>query len=312
MGATAVTDQVRAVLAGVAPLLPEVHEFYRDLHRHPELSGQEVRTSALVAQRLRAAGFEVTEGIGGYGVVGVLANGAGPVVALRGDLDALPVQEETGLPYASENPGVMHACGHDVHTACLTGVAKLLAGAREQVVRHAGDHRAAGRGVDQRRQGDARRRAVYAGSRAPTSCSASTTRSGRPARCCTAPARCTRRRATSPSPVHGKGAHGAAPNAGVDPVVIAALVILDLQTIVSREVSPNDIAVVTVGSVHAGTRPNIIPPSATLEITTRGANETMLDQIEEALRRLVSAACAGARSAPRARDRAGGEHPARR
>src|SRR4051794_25395161 len=131
---------VSSVLAGLETVRPWQEDLYRDVHQHPELSHQEQRTAGLVAERLRGAGFEVHEGVGGTGVVGVLPNGDGPVVLLRADMDALPVREATGLPYASEvtvadadgNPvPVMHACGHDVHVACLAGAAQLLADGRE-------------------------------------------------------------------------------------------------------------------------------------------------------------------------------------
>ncbi len=291
------TEIADTVLAGLDPVLPDVDELYRDLHRHPELSGQEERTAGLVAVQLRAAGYQVTERVGGFGVVGVLANGAGPVVALRGDMDALPVHEQTGLPYASETPGVMHACGHDLHTACLVGAARVLAAAREH---WAGTLVVFGQPAEETISGAAKMLAdglftrfprpdVVLGQHAIVGPPGSVLHRPGPLFAASRNFRVT---------IHGVGAHGAMPQFGVDPVVIAARVVVDLQTIVSREVPPNEVGVVTVGSIHGGTRPNIIPPSVTLEITTRAASEPMIEQIEAALRRIVNAACAAGR-APR-------------
>ncbi len=294
---TTLTERAAAVLTGVPPVLPGVDALYRDLHRHPELSGQEERTAGLVAQHLRAAGYEVTERVGGFGVVGVLVNGDGPVVGLRGDMDGLPIQEETGLEYASQNPGVMHACGHDVHTACLVGTAQLLAAARDQwsgtllIIAQPAEELISGaeamlaEGLFTRYP----RPDVVLGQHDTSGPVGLILHRPGPLFAASRNFRVT---------IHGRGGHGAMPQASVDPVLIAARVITDLQSIVSREVSPNDVAVVTVGSIHAGTRPNIIPPTAVLEITTRGASEQVMDQIEEALGRLVRAACVGAR-APR-------------
>jgi metal-dependent amidase/aminoacylase/carboxypeptidase family protein len=137
----AIVPRASALVAGLPALLPEIEELYRDLHRHPELSGQEARTASAVATHLEAAGYTITRDVGGHGVVGLLRHGAGPTVALRGDMDALPLAEQTGLPYASTAMAtdaagatvpVMYACGHDLHTACLVGAARLLAGARKR------------------------------------------------------------------------------------------------------------------------------------------------------------------------------------
>jgi amidohydrolase len=291
------SEWVGRLSAAVDGVLPGVDELYLDLHRHPELSGEEERTADVVADRLRDKGFEVTERVGGFGVAAVLRNGDGPVVGLRGDMDALPVFEETGLPYASENPGVMHACGHDMHTSCLVGAAEVLAATREHwsgtvlVIGQPSEEAVSGADAMLRDGLFTRfpRPDVVLGQHVtPAPAGTLLHRSGP----LYAAARNFR------VVLHGRGAHGALPQYGVDPVVLAARVVLDLQTIVSRETSPNDIAVVTVGSIHGGTRPNIIPPSVTLEITTRGASEKAMDAIEASLRRIVHAACAGA-GAPR-------------
>jgi amidohydrolase len=291
------TDWVERLRVAIDDVLPAVDELYLDLHRNPELSGQEERTAGQVAERLRDKGFEVTERVGGFGVVAVLRNGDGPVVGLRGDMDALPVQEETGLPYASQRPGVMHACGHDMHTSCLVGAAEVLAATKEH---WSGTVLVIGQPAEEADGGaDAMLRDglftrfprpdVVLGQHVTPALAGTLLHRSGPIYAAARNFRVT---------LHGRGAHGALPQYSVDPVVLAARVVLDLQTIVSRETSPNDIAVVSVGTIHGGTRPNIIPPSVTLEITTRGASEKAMDVIEAALRRIVGAACAGA-GAPR-------------
>jgi metal-dependent amidase/aminoacylase/carboxypeptidase family protein len=316
--------RARAVLADLDRDLPAIDELYRDLHAHPELSGAERRTAAVVADRFAAAGLDVRAGVGGHGVVGVLVNGSGPVVALRADLDALPITEDTGLPYASTvtdtRPDgtvvpVMHACGHDLHTASLLGAVSLLA-----------EHRAAwsgtllliaqpaeesmqgakamlaeglfGAGPSGERVGHGDRTSDVEGGRFPRpdvvlGQHCAVTRAGmvhhRPGPAYSA---CRNFRIT----IHGRGAHGAAPHWSVDPVVLAAQTIVMLQTITSREVDPDEMTVLTVGSVHAGTRPNIIPAEAVLEVTLRGYSEAVMDQQQEALERIVRAVGVAGRS----------------
>ena len=265
------------ILAGYGGLQAGQEAFYKDLHRHPELSHQEHRTAERVAGKLQEYGCTVQTGIGGTGVVGVLANGGGPTVLLRAELDALPVKEDTGADYAStatakdpqghEVP-VAHACGHDMHMSCLLGMVKLMS-----------DHRDQWSGTllplfqPAEETGDGAQAMVDDGlfKRIPAPDVALTqhllsgiagtvlTRSGP-------------FMATEDSinvTVYGKGGHGAIPQHTIDPVVIAAMAIVRLQTVVSREVAPGEIAVVTVGSVQAGTRSNLIPDHALLGLNLR-------------------------------------------
>jgi len=290
-----VTEQIDAVL-------PEVGDLFYDLHRHPELSGGEVRTAGLVAQALRTAGFEVTTGIGGHGVVGLLENGPGPVVALRADMDALPVREETGLPYASRvvvqrDDGtavpVMHACGHDVHTACLVGTARVLAGAMAE---WRGTLVLIAQPAEETSEGAAAMLADGLFTRFPRpdvvlGQHVATTRAGM----------VNHRQGTFGAGLRnfrvritGVGGHGAAPHAAIDPIVTAAQLVVQLQTVVSREINPVEPAVLTVGSFVSGTRPNIIADQATLELTTRAASEEVLEQMQTVIERIAKGVCAAA------------------
>lgn len=240
-------------------LLPSLRELYRDLHAHPELSLQETRTAGIVAARLREqGGWEVTEGVGGTGVVGVLRSGEGPTVLLRADMDGLPVLEATGLPYASVARGtdrdgndvpVMHACGHDMHVTCLLGVTALLAAERDAwrgtVVAVFQPAEEVGRGArDMLADGFAERFPkpdVCLGQHVgPFPTGVAVTRPGAVM-------------AASDSyrvRLFGRGGHGSTPESTVDPVVLAAAVVMRLQTVVSREVGASQTAVVTVGSIR--------------------------------------------------------------
>ena len=304
-------DRARRVLGDLDADLPAIDALYRDLHANPELSGAERRTAGVVATRLVAAGFEVTRDVGGHGVVGVLANGSGPVIAVRADMDALPIAEETGLPYASTvvapKPDgtavpVMHACGHDLHTACLVGAANLLARHRDA---WSGTLMLIAQPAEESMQGAKAMlgEGLFEGGRFPRPDAVlgqhcAVTRAGmvhhRPGLAYSA---CRNLRVT----IHGTGAHGAAPHLSVDPVVLAAQTITMLQTVVSREVEPDEMTVLTVGSVHAGTRPNIIPDRAVLELTLRGNSEAVMDQEQAAVERIVRAVAAAGR-APRVPD----------
>ncbi len=288
-------------------ILPEVEEFYKDLHHHPELSMQETRTAALVAERLRALdAYAVTPGVGGTGVVCVLRNGEGPTVALRADMDALPLEEKTGLPYASRDVGttldgrevhVMHACGHDVHTASLVGAADVLAHLRDTwrgtlfLIFQPGEETIAGAEAMLRDGIFTRfpRPDVLLGQHDGTYPAGTVLhRAGVSANACT----------NLRVRIAGVGGHGAMPDTAVDPVLIAASAIVRLQAIVSREIPARYLPVVTVGSIHAGTRPNIIPDEATMEITLRSTDDAVLGQIEAAVRRIIAAEAEAAR-APR-------------
>jgi amidohydrolase len=267
---------------------PELTEFYQDLHRHPELSLQEHRTADRIAKALAPLGFEVTSGVGGTGVVGVLRNGEGPTVMLRADIDALPLAEKTGLPYASENPGVMHACGHDMHATCLLGAATLLSRATDT---WAGTLLVVFQPAEELAQGA---RAMVADGLFE--------RFGKPSivlgqHVGPLPAGVVGH-ATGPMmaaadevqvTLHGRGGHGSRPETTVDPILMAANVVTRLQGIVAREVSPSETAVVTVGRLHAGTRDNIIPDTAELGIDIRTYSTQTRELIRAAVERIIRA-----------------------
>ena len=273
---------------------------YRDLHAHPELPHQERRTADHVGARLRDSGCEVHEGVGGTGVVGIVRNGAGPTVLVRADMDALPVREETGLPYASERTSedgtpLMHACGHDVHVTCLLGAVALMAGATD---RWSGTLVALFQPAEETADGAQSMLAdglaamvgdvdvALAQHVLPFPSGTVATRSG-----------LTLSAADSMRiTVHGRGAHGSMPQAAVDPVVLAAMIVVRLQTVVAREVAPGDTAVLTVGSVQAGTKSNVIPDHAVLQLNVRTYDERVRAAVLAAIERIVRAECAASGS----------------
>ncbi|MFK0099317.1 amidohydrolase [Streptomyces sp. NPDC091040] len=265
---------------------------YLDVHRHPETSGEEARTAALFADRLTAAGLDVTRGIGGHGVVGVLRNGDGPRVYLRTELDALPLRELTGLPYASTGPA-MHACGHDLHLAAATGAADLLARTTDHwrgtlvVVGQPAEETLTGARAmlaDGLYERFGRPDAFLAQHAAPLPAGL-IAHGGPHAPVAAASAALT-------VVVHGRGGHAATPQLAVDPVVTAAAVIGRLQTVVAREAAPAEQLTLTVGTVHAGTAVNIIPDTAELGIGLRALTDDTLDRALAAVDRIVRAECA--------------------
>ncbi|MFI7388293.1 amidohydrolase [Streptomyces sp. NPDC049813] len=286
------------VTAGLATIKDDLAALYRDLHQHPELSLQETRTAALLAGRLRDAGFdEVVERIGGTGVAGVLRNGAGPVVMVRADIDALPVEERTDLPYASQVRGVdpqgrdvpvMHACGHDMHAACLSGAAALLAGARDQwsgtllavfqpaeeLVRGARDM------VEDGLFARFPKPDIVLGQHVGPLPAGFIGHGSGPVMAASDSLDVT---------LHGRGAHGSRPEAAVDPVLMAANVVTRLQGVVSREVPAAETAVVTVGRLQAGTKENIIPATAELGINIRTYTPEVRALVLAAVERVVRA-----------------------
>ncbi|MCV7335317.1 amidohydrolase [Mycobacterium senegalense] len=274
--------------------LPEIRSWqeplYRDLHQHPELSHQERRTAGVVAARLRESGLTVHEGVGGTGVIGVLRNGEGPAVLLRADMDALPVTEATGLPYASSQERVMHACGHDMHVTCLLGAADLFA--------QATDH---WRGTvialfqPAEEVGDGAKAMVDDGLAdliGPVDVALAQHVGPAPAgyvAICTGPAL-----AAADSmriTVYGRGGHGSMPQATVDPVVLAAMIVIRLQMIVSREVAATETVVLTVGSIHSGEKSNVIGDHAVLQLNLRTYDATVRTSVLDAIRRVVVAEC---------------------
>ncbi|WP_346280913.1 amidohydrolase [Pseudonocardia sp.] len=288
-----------SVLAALDDVRGWQEEFYRDLHEHPELSHQEQRTAARVSERLGQIGFEVHQEVGGTGILGVLENGDGSVVLLRADMDALPVREATGLSYASTVTAtdaagtkvpVAHACGHDVHVTCLLGAAQLLAAAPDQwagtVVAVFQPAEETGDGARGMLEDDLAgliptpdvalaqhvlpAPAGHVGTRAgPVLSAADSLR----------------------IILYGRGAHGSMPQAAVDPVVLAAMIVVRLQTIVSRETPPGETAVLTVGSIQAGTKSNVIPDHAVLQLNIRTYSEQTRATILDAVRRIVTAEC---------------------
>src|SRR6201984_1778199 len=285
-------------------LLPHLETLYKDIHSHPELSMQETRTAEIAGKELRAAGYEVTTGVGKTGVVGVLRNGEGPTVMLRADMDALPVKEQTGLSYAStvtakDREGntvpVMHACGHDMHVAWLIGASSLFASARD----------------------------IWRGTLMPVFQPAEETAEGAQAmidenlftrfpkpdvvlgqHVMVGPAGAVGGRSgviTSAADsfeirMFGRGAHGSMPQASIDPVVMAAATVLRLQTIVSREIAPTDAAVVTIGSLQAGTKENVIPDEAIIKLNVRTFDENVRKHVLTAIERIVNAEAEASRA----------------
>ena len=270
---------------------------YRDLHAHPELSFAEHRTSAIVAERLAELGVDVHTGIGGTGVAGVLRNGDGPTVLLRADMDGLPVREETGLAWASAETGVdhegntvpvMHACGHDIHITCLLGAVEELAGSRESwsgtlvAVFQPGEEHGGGAQVmvDSGLYNTVPTPDVVLGQHVtPHPAGTLGAHSG------AAMAAVDTLEAT----LHGRGGHGSRPETTIDPVVMAAAAVMRLQTVVSREVAAHETAVVTVGSLHAGSASNIIAPHATLGISVRSFDEEVRGRVLSAVDRILVA-----------------------
>ena len=303
------------VLAGLAAIAPGLEELYRDIHQHPELSMQERRTAGTAAERLRSSGYDVTTGVGGTGVVGLLRNGDGPTVMLRADMDALPIAEATGLAYASTTTAtdadgnevpVMHACGHDMHVAWLAGVTELLAGARDAwrgtvlAVFQPGEEIAAGAQamIDDGLFDRFPKPEVILGQHVmPAPAGDIGLRPG------------TTQAAADSLEVRmfGRGAHGSMPESSVDPVVMAAATVLRLQTVVSREIAPSQAAVVTVGALQAGTKDNVIPDEAVLKINVRTFDEQVRSRVLDAIRRIVEAE-ATASGAPRAPEITTTEH----
>jgi len=291
------------VLANLGTLLPDLESVYKDIHSNPELSTEEKRTAGIAAERLRAAGYEVTSGVGKTGVVGVLRNGNGPTIMLRADMDALPVREATGLPYASnvtaEQNGksvpVMHACGHDMHVTWLVGAATLLAQSRNAwrgtlmpVFQPAEETGVGAQAmIDDGLFHRFPKPSAILGQHVMVGSSGDIgTRSGV----------ITSAGDSFEIRMFGRGAHGSMPQASIDPVVMAAATVLRLQTIVSRELAPNDAAVVTVGSLQAGTKENVIPDEAVIKLNVRTFDEGVRKRVLSAIERIVNAEAEASRS----------------
>ena len=295
LAARALAADLTSITAGE---LPSLVALYKELHANPELSLHEEQTAARLAKELRSAGLEVTENFGGHGVVGVLRNGDGPVILVRTDLDALPVKEKTGLPYAStrvvkddlglEVP-VMHACGHDVHIACLVGTCRTLVKIREKwngtlvVIGQPAEERVVGArlmlraGLFEKFPKPEKALALHCSGDLPHG-SVGITEGFALANV-----------NSLEILVRGVGGHGSMPHLGKDPVVLASQIVLALQTIVSREIRPGDPAVVTVGSIHGGTKGNIIPDEVRLQVTLRSYKTETREKLITSVKRIVKA-----------------------
>ena len=274
--------------------LDELVSLYTHLHTHPELSRDEVETSKRIAEELTKAGAAVTTNVGKLGVVGVIKNGEGPVVLVRTDMDALPVVEETGLAYASKvktrdrtgrEVGVMHACGHDIHMTSFVGTARWLVENRD---RWSGTVVLVGQPAEEAVDGarNMLKDGLYTRFPKPDFALALHCRPDEPigtVRYCSGPTLASSTSLTVT--IRGKGGHGAWPHRTIDPIVLAALVVVDLQTIVSREIEPGEPAVVTVGSIHGGTKHNIIPDEVKLQLTLRTFSEPIRLQLIESIKR---------------------------
>ncbi|GAA2202232.1 amidohydrolase [Sinomonas flava] len=297
-------ESARTILSGQAAIADWQESLYKDFHLNPELSHQEVRTSGIVAEQLGDSGYEVHQGIGGTGLAGVLSNGEGPTVLLRADMDALPVAEATGLDYASQATAtdetgkqtpVMHACGHDAHTACLLGAARLFAQERGawsgtlialfQPAEELGD------GAQTMVDGGlvttvpkpdvalaqhilvhpAGTVSTYAGAFLSMADSIRVT-------------------------LYGRGSHGSMPHLSIDPAVLASMVVVRLQAVVAREVPPGEFAVLTVGRIAVGAKSNIIDDHAVLELNIRTYSQGIRDQLLAAIERIAKAESAASGS----------------
>src|SRR5579871_671452 len=290
------SQQAQSVLANLKAVLPDLESVYKDIHSHPELSMQEKRTAGIAAERLRATGYEVTTGVGNTGVVGVLRNGDGPTIMLRADMDALPVREATGLPYASkvtaEQNGksvpVMHACGHDMHVTWLIGAATLFAKTRNAwrgtLTPFFQPAEETGAGAQAMIDDGLFKRFPK-----PSAILGQHVMVGSSGTIGTRAGAITSAGDSFEIRMFGRGAHGSMPQASIDPVVMAAATVLRLQTIVSREVAPTDAAVVTVGSLQAGTKENVIPDEAVIKLNVRTFDEDVRKHVLAAIERIVNA-----------------------
>src|ERR1700751_6045601 len=296
------TDQIDAVY-------PQISVLYEDLHRNPELSLHEEQTASRIADQLRKLGYDVTTHVGGTGVVGGLKNGSGPTVMIRAELDALPVPEKTELAYASRVPThndqgievpVMHACGHDLHMSVGMGTAALLA---QNKVRWHCTFIYVGEPAEERIQGATAmlKDGLFTRFPKPDFVFAIHGSSFEPAGKVAYVTGYAMSNADSVDvTIYGKGGHGSAPELTIDPIVIAARTILAWQTIISREKSAQDPAVVTVGTIHGGTKNNIIPDDVKLQLTVRSYKDDVRKHLLAAIERIADAgdAAAGAEKKP--------------
>jgi len=290
---------IQALVSAEPTLLLELEALYKDLHRHPELSMQELRTARIVAEKMQALGYEVTTNVGVTGVVCVMTNGIGPTVMLRADMDALPMAEDTGLEYASNvtahdadgvQVGVAHSCGHDMHVTWMLGAARVLSANRAvwrgtlMIVFQPGEETAEGARAMVRDWGEDRfpKPEIILGQHVMVGPAG--TVSYRPGVTLSAGD-------SLKIKLFGRGSHGSQPQTSIDPVIMAAATTLRLQTIVSRELAPSEPAVLTIGSLQAGTKENIIPDDATIKLNVRTFNEDTRESMLASIRRICCAEC---------------------
>jgi amidohydrolase len=284
-------DNLRTAISNIEP---ELIETRHHLHQHPELSDHESETSAFVADRLRALGLEVQTGIGGHGVIAELKGGApGKTFALRADMDALPIQEENDFPWRSQNPGVMHACGHDGHTTTLLGTAKVLTAQRDTLC---GNIRFIFQPAEETVGGAAR----MCSAGAMEGVDAIVALHGWPqvgiGQIGVRPGAMMASSDTFDILVKGRGSHAAYPHQSVDPIVVGAQIVMALQTLSSREIDPADPVVVTVGKFNAGTAYNIIPGTAMICGTVRTLSKELRASMPERIKRVAEGICSAARA----------------
>lgn len=288
--------QAQSLEEQIEAAFPYFENIYRQLHEHPELSFQEEKTAKKLAEELKKSGFRVETNIGGHGIVGVLENGKGPTVLVRADMDALPVAEQTGLPYASQarallngnEVGVMHACGHDLHMAVFLGTANILAKNKTQ---WSGTLVFVGQPAEERASGARAmlRDELYERFPVPDYALALHTNAGlESGKVGLSSGYMLANVDMVDITVFGQGGHGAYPHTTVDPIVLSARIILDLQTIVSREISPLEPAVVTVGSIHGGNKGNVIPDEVKLELTLRSYSREVREAMLQKMKRMLA------------------------
>ena len=306
LGAFVSASDTIPLSADIAKCMPAAESLYIDLHKNPELSTHETQTATKLADRLRSLGYDVTTAVGGTGVVAILKNGNGPVIMLRTELDALPIEEQTGLPYASKvkwrsptgtDIPVMHACGHDLHMAALSGTAAVMAANRDRwhgtlmLIGQPAEEAIGGAeamlkdGLFTRFPKPDYSIAVHDSVELPAGQVGFTPGFAK----------------TSADSIdvifYGRGSHGARPDLSIDPIVMASRAVLDWQTIVSREIKPGETAVITVGDFHAGTKNNIIPDEAHLQLTVRTYKPEVRKQVLAAIERIAKADAAAAGAA---------------
>ena len=298
LSALAGSAQTASLANQVESVFPDARALYLDLHQHPELSAHETQTAATLAERLRGLGYEVTEHVGGTGIVAIMKNGAGPTVMLRTELDALPVEEKTGLAYASKvrakddsgrDVGVMHACGHDLHMASLFGAAAIMARTKDS---WHGTLMLIGQPAEETISGAKKMVEDGLFTRFPkpdVGVALHDTNSLPVGKVGVTPEYAKSNADSLKITIYGRGGHGATPEKTIDPILIAARTVVTLQSIVAREIKPGDAAVITIGYLQAGTKNNIIPDEAQMGVTVRSYKPEVRQRLLASIDRVVKA-----------------------